>query len=48
MGGGTIRGDQGAGREWQDLGHMSLLGSAGGVLWGSQAKLGLFSSNQKE
>ena len=31
----------------QDLGHMLLLGSVGGVLWGSWAKAELDSSNQK-
>ena len=35
-------------RERQDLGHMPLLGSVGGVLWGSQAKSRLVDSNQKE
>ena len=32
----------------QDLGHMPLLGSVIGVLWGSQAKARLVNSNQKE
>lgn len=34
-------------RERQDLGRLTFLGSVGGVLWGSQAKPGLVSSNQK-
>lgn len=32
----------------QDLRHMPLLGSRGGVLWGSWAKATLANSNQKE
>lgn len=44
------RSRQGAGREreQQDLGHMPLLGSEGGVLWSSWAKAGLANSKQKE
>lgn len=34
-------------REKQDLKHSALLGSMDGVLWGSQAKVGLVNSNQK-
>ena len=33
-------------RELQYLGNMPLLGPVGGVLWGSQAKARLVSSNQ--
>lgn len=32
-------------KEW-DLGHMTSLGSVGGVFWASQVKSGLVSSNQ--
>lgn len=35
-------------REWQDLGHMTLLGFLDGVLLGSLAKARLVHSNQKE
>lgn len=44
-------GDQGkvqGERELQDLGHMPLLGSVGGVLWDSQARARLVSSNPKQ
>lgn len=34
-------------RQRQDLGHMPLSGSLGGVLWGSQARAGLVNSSQK-
>ena len=34
-------------RQRQNLGHMPLLGSVGGVLWDSQAKAGLVNSKQK-
>lgn len=33
--------------ERQDLGHVPLLGSVGGIIWGSQAKCGLVNSNQR-
>lgn len=48
---GPHRGVQGrvqAERAGKDLGHMPLLGSAGRVLWGSQAKVRLDNTNQKE
>lgn len=48
---GAMRGGQGrvqAERAWQDLGHMSLLGSTGGIRWCSLAKSRLVNSNQKE
>lgn len=35
-------------RAWQDLGQMSLLGSARGMLWCSQPKATLVNSSQKE
>ena len=34
-------------RERQDLGHIALLRSVSGVLWGSWAKAGLVNSNQE-
>lgn len=34
-------------REWQDLGHLPLLGSKGGMIWGSWARAVLVNSNQK-
>lgn len=34
-------------REWQDQGHIPLLESMGGMLWGSWARVGLVNSNQK-
>lgn len=40
---------QGAGRRTvAGLGHMSMLGFAGEILWGSQSKAGLIYLNQKE
>lgn len=45
---GPHRGGQGRVQtDCQDLGHMPLLKSVGGVLWGSQAKAELVNSNQK-
>lgn len=35
-------------RERQDPGHMPLFGSMNGMVWGSQAKVRLVNSNQKE
>lgn len=49
--GGATWGGQGreqAERGGQDLGHMPLLGSVGGVFWGSHAKDRLVDSSQKE
>ena len=34
--------------EQQNLGHMSVLGSKSGMLWGSQVKVGLVNSNKNE
>ena len=39
---------EGRRRAGQDLGHMPLLGSTGGVLWDCQAKSGLVNSNREE
>lgn len=49
--GGAPQGDEGrvqAGTARQDLGYMLLLGSVGGVCWGTWAKARLVSSNPKE
>ena len=48
---GTVRGGQSRVQlegEAQELVHMPLLGSVGGVLWDSQAKARLVNSNQKK
>lgn len=49
--GGALQGDEGrvqAGTARQDMGYMPLLGSIGGVFWGTWAKARLVSSNPKK
>ena len=41
------RSRQSTDKERQDLGHMSLFRSMGGMFWDSEAKPGLINSNQR-